>query len=92
MNGIEGGATERTQEEGYVYLTIVLSRAGGAGLGFSIAGGSDNPHVADDPHIYVTKLIPGGAAAASQLQINDAILQVGLLYIQVHFILYKMLR
>ncbi|XP_026315770.1 disks large 1 tumor suppressor protein [Hyposmocoma kahamanoa] len=76
VNGIEGGATERTQEEGYVYLTIVLSRAGGAGLGFSIAGGSDNPHVADDPHIYVTKLIPGGAAAASQLQINDAILQV----------------
>ncbi|KAM3964136.1 MAGUK family member discs large 1 isoform 3-T4 [Aphomia sociella] len=76
VNGIEGGGTERTQEEGYTYMNVVLSRAGGAGLGFSIAGGSDNPHVADDPHIYVTKLIPGGAAAASQLQINDAILQV----------------
>ncbi|XP_063893749.1 disks large 1 tumor suppressor protein isoform X14 [Helicoverpa armigera] len=77
VNGIEGGGTERTQgEDGYIYMTVVLSRAGGAGLGFSIAGGSDNPHVADDPHIYVTKLIPGGAAAASQLQINDAILQV----------------
>ncbi|RVE54755.1 hypothetical protein evm_000522, partial [Chilo suppressalis] len=77
VNGIEGGGTERTQgEDGYTYLTVVLSRAGGAGLGFSIAGGSDNPHVPDDPHIYVTKLIPGGAAAASQLQINDAILQV----------------
>lgn len=60
---------------------MALSRAGGAGLGFSIAGGSDNPHVADDPHIYVTKLIPGGAAAASQLLINDAILQVSLFYI-----------
>nr|ALH43430.1 discs-large [Spodoptera littoralis] len=77
VNGIEGGGTERTQgDDGYMYMTVVLSRAGGAGLGFSIAGGSDNPHVADDPHIYVTKLIPGGAAAASQLQINDAILQV----------------
>ncbi|XP_022814321.1 disks large 1 tumor suppressor protein isoform X2 [Spodoptera litura] len=77
VNGIEGGGTDRTQgDDGYMYMTVVLSRAGGAGLGFSIAGGSDNPHVADDPHIYVTKLIPGGAAAASQLQINDAILQV----------------
>ncbi|XP_035458925.1 disks large 1 tumor suppressor protein isoform X1 [Spodoptera frugiperda] len=77
VNGIEGGGTDRTQgDDGYLYMTVVLSRAGGAGLGFSIAGGSDNPHVADDPHIYVTKLIPGGAAAASQLQINDAILQV----------------
>ncbi|XP_053612188.1 disks large 1 tumor suppressor protein isoform X4 [Plodia interpunctella] len=75
INGIEGGGTEHTQN-GYTYLSVVLSRAGGAGLGFSIAGGSDNPHVADDPNIYVTKLIPGGAAAASQLQINDAILQV----------------
>ncbi|XP_048006781.1 disks large 1 tumor suppressor protein isoform X7 [Leguminivora glycinivorella] len=77
VNGIEGGGPERTTgEDGSVYLTVVLSRAGGAGLGFSIAGGSDNPHIGDDPHIYVTKLIPGGAAAASQLQINDAILQV----------------
>lgn len=78
MNGIEGGGVERlTQgEDGYVYLNVELSRAGGAGLGFSIAGGSDNPHVADDPHIYVTKLISGGAAAASQLLINDAITQV----------------
>ncbi|XP_045495361.1 disks large 1 tumor suppressor protein isoform X7 [Colias croceus] len=74
VNGIEGGAV--MGDDGYQYLTVVLSRAGGAGLGFSIAGGSDNPHVAEDPHIYVTKLIPGGAAAASQLQINDAILQV----------------
>ncbi|XP_039751052.1 disks large 1 tumor suppressor protein isoform X9 [Pararge aegeria] len=76
INGIEGGSERTVGEDGYLYLTVVLSRAGGAGLGFSIAGGSDNPHIADDPHIYVTKLIPGGAAAASQLQINDAILQV----------------
>ena len=33
-------------------------------MGFSIAGGSDNPHIGDDPSIYITKIIPGGAAAA----------------------------
>lgn len=76
VNGIEGADQAGSEEPGYTYLTIVLSRSGGAGLGFSIAGGSDNPHIGDDTHIYVTKLIPGGAAAASQLQINDAILQV----------------
>ena len=33
------------------------------GLGFSIAGGTDNPHIGDDPSIYITKIIPGGASA-----------------------------
>ena len=37
---------------------------GTTGLGFSIAGGSDNPHIEDDPSIFITKIIPGGAAAA----------------------------
>lgn len=36
---------------------------GNSGLGFSIAGGTDNPHVGDDPSIFITKIIPGGAAA-----------------------------
>jgi hypothetical protein len=40
---------------------IILEK-GTTGLGFSIAGGSDNPHVGDDPSIYVTKIIAGGAA------------------------------
>ncbi|XP_046990949.1 disks large 1 tumor suppressor protein isoform X1 [Schistocerca americana] len=55
---------------------MVLER-GGAGLGFSIAGGTDNPHVGDDSAIYITKLIPGGAAAADgRLRVGDTILQV----------------
>lgn len=37
---------------------------GNTGLGFSIAGGRDNPHVGEDPAICITKIIPGGAAAA----------------------------
>ena len=37
---------------------------GGSGLGFSIAGGTDNPHIGSDPSMYITKVIEGGAAAA----------------------------
>lgn len=58
------------------YEEIILER-GGAGLGFSIAGGVDNPHIGDDTAIYITKLIPGGAASADgRLKVNDSILSV----------------
>lgn len=50
---------------------------GGSGLGFSIAGGTDNPHIGTDTSIYITKLIPGGAASADgRLQVNDCIVSV----------------
>uniref|UniRef100_A0A8C1U8F0 Discs, large homolog 4a (Drosophila) n=1 Tax=Cyprinus carpio TaxID=7962 RepID=A0A8C1U8F0_CYPCA len=50
---------------------------GNSGLGFSIAGGTDNPHVGDDPSIFITKIIPGGAAAQDgRLRVNDSILFV----------------
>ncbi|KAG1683811.1 Disks large 1 [Nymphon striatum] len=63
-------------DDDWEYEDITLER-GGAGLGFSIAGGIDNPHVEDDPSIYITKLIQGGAAAADRrLQVNDIILRV----------------
>ncbi|XP_044762452.1 disks large 1 tumor suppressor protein isoform X4 [Coccinella septempunctata] len=58
------------------YEEIVLER-GTSGLGFSIAGGTDNPHIGDDTAIYITKLIPGGAASADgRLMVNDSILSV----------------
>ncbi|KAB5522228.1 hypothetical protein PHYPO_G00157200 [Pangasianodon hypophthalmus] len=42
-----------------------------------IAGGTDNPHVGDDPSIFITKIIPGGAAAQDgRLRVNDSILFV----------------
>uniref|UniRef100_A0A8C5AE62 Discs, large homolog 4a (Drosophila) n=1 Tax=Gadus morhua TaxID=8049 RepID=A0A8C5AE62_GADMO len=67
MNGSEG---ELEYEE------ITLER-GTAGLGFSIAGGTDNPHVGDDPSVFITKIIPGGAAALDgRLRVNDSILLV----------------
>uniref|UniRef100_A0A0K8SN64 Disks large 1 tumor suppressor protein n=1 Tax=Lygus hesperus TaxID=30085 RepID=A0A0K8SN64_LYGHE len=58
------------------YEEITLER-GGSGLGFSIAGGTDNPHIGDDASIYITKLIPGGAASADgRLKVNDVIIEV----------------
>ncbi|ODM96955.1 Disks large 1 tumor suppressor protein [Orchesella cincta] len=66
----------RNGEEEWEYEEIVLER-GGSGLGFSIAGGTDNPHVDNDPAIYITKLIAGGAAANDgRLRIGDVIMRV----------------
>lgn len=44
-------------------MSIITCVQGNSGLGFSIAGGIDNPHIPDDPGIFITKIIPGGAAA-----------------------------
>jgi disks large protein 1 len=52
---------------------------GTSGLGFSIAGGTDNPHIGTDTSIYITKIIPGGAAHSDgRLNVNDCIVAVGL--------------
>ncbi|MEJ1283268.1 hypothetical protein NN561_014237 [Cricetulus griseus] len=60
----------------YEYEEITLER-GNSGLGFSIAGGTDNPHVGDDSSIFITKIITGGAAAQDgRLRVNDCILRV----------------
>lgn len=63
-------------DDSWYYEDIQLER-GNSGLGFSIAGGTDNPHIGTDTSIYITKLIPGGAAAADgRLSINDIIVSV----------------
>ncbi|XP_037693721.1 disks large homolog 1 isoform X7 [Choloepus didactylus] len=60
----------------YEYEEITLER-GNSGLGFSIAGGTDNPHIGDDSSIFITKIIGGGAAAQDgRLRVNDCILRV----------------
>uniref|UniRef100_A0A8C2ENW3 Discs, large (Drosophila) homolog 1, like n=1 Tax=Cyprinus carpio TaxID=7962 RepID=A0A8C2ENW3_CYPCA len=64
--GIVNSNTERT-------LPFCISFC----LGFSIAGGTDNPHIGEDPSIFITKVIPGGAAAQDgRLRVNDVILRV----------------
>ncbi|XP_073772731.1 discs large homolog 1-like protein isoform X32 [Danio rerio] len=63
-------------EADFEYEEITLER-GNSGLGFSIAGGTDNPHIGEDPSIFITKVIPGGAAAQDgRLRVNDVILRV----------------
>ncbi|XP_077964064.1 disks large homolog 4 isoform X8 [Gasterosteus aculeatus] len=63
-------------EADYEYEEITLER-GNSGLGFSIAGGTDNPHIGEDPSIFITKIIPGGAAAQNgRLRVNDCIVRV----------------
>ncbi|BFZ06613.1 hypothetical protein BsWGS_09652 [Bradybaena similaris] len=58
------------------YEEIVLDRGNG-GLGFSIAGGNDNPHQGDNPSIFITKVIQGGAAFEDgKLRLNDIIVRV----------------
>lgn len=65
-------------DDSWQHEEITLER-GTSGLGFSIAGGTDNPHVGVDSAIYITKLIPGGAAAIDgRLCVNDCILAVSL--------------
>nr|KAF6379064.1 hypothetical protein mMyoMyo1_009920 [Myotis myotis] len=60
----------------FEYEEITLER-GNSGLGFSIAGGTDNPHIGDDSSIFITKIIAGGAAAQDgRLRVNDCILRV----------------
>lgn len=67
---MNGGPSEWDYEE------VKLEKIG-SGLGFSIAGGTDNPHVGDESDIYITKLIPGGAAAIDgRLKVNDIIVKV----------------
>uniref|UniRef100_A0A8C3G9G8 Discs large MAGUK scaffold protein 3 n=1 Tax=Cyclopterus lumpus TaxID=8103 RepID=A0A8C3G9G8_CYCLU len=58
-------------------MAIITFVQGNSGLGFSIAGGIDNPHIPDDPGIFITKIIPGGAAAMDgRLGVNDCVLRV----------------
>lgn len=48
-----------------------------SGLGFSIAGGVGNEHVAGDTGIFITKVITGGAAEQDgRLQCGDRLIRV----------------
>ncbi|XP_012161076.1 disks large 1 tumor suppressor protein isoform X6 [Ceratitis capitata] len=69
-------STKVNGDDSWQYEDITLER-GNSGLGFSIAGGTDNPHIGTDTSIYITKLIQGGAAATDgRLCINDIIVSV----------------
>uniref|UniRef100_A0A8C5MKX8 Discs large MAGUK scaffold protein 1 n=1 Tax=Leptobrachium leishanense TaxID=445787 RepID=A0A8C5MKX8_9ANUR len=66
--------TDNLETPPYVSAALFV---GTSGLGFSIAGGTDNPHIGDDTSIFITKIISGGAAAQDgRLRVNDCILRV----------------
>eukprot|EP00043_Microstomoeca_roanoka_P005535 m.56385 g.56385 ORF g.56385 m.56385 type:complete len:898 (-) comp13011_c0_seq1:187-2880(-) len=59
------------------FLVVDLQRVNG-GLGFTIAGGKDTPHVAGNDGIFITKIIPGGAAHEDgRLAVGDKIISIG---------------
>lgn len=67
-------------------LTIELHK-GNTGLGFTIAGGTDNEHIDNDHGIFVTKIIPGGAAHQDgRLQVGDKIIMVNDIYEMSYFV------
>lgn len=78
----ESSHADSVLENGYVdsgdyeYVDIILER-GTTGLGFSIGGGKDNPHIDDDFGIYITRIIKGGAASQDgRLNVGDCIVKV----------------
>ncbi|NXT50224.1 DLG1 protein, partial [Pluvianellus socialis] len=66
---------------------------GNSGLGFSIAGGTDNPHIGDDSSIFITKIIAGGAAAQDgRLRYDDFLCWVTLGYPHADFLICEIVQ
>ncbi|XP_052763197.1 protein scribble homolog isoform X7 [Mya arenaria] len=70
--------SSNNNEEKYPLEDCVIVKAGGP-LGLSIVGGSDHsssPFGEEEPGIFVSKIIPDGAASKTNLHIGDRILEV----------------
>jgi hypothetical protein len=64
-------------EDHWVYNEVILERTPGVSLGFSIAGGADNPMYGNNTAIFITKLTPGGVADLdNRLRPNDILYRV----------------
>ncbi|XP_067665623.1 protein scribble homolog isoform X6 [Haliotis asinina] len=75
VNHIDSPSTDKEQP---LYEDIVIRKAGGP-LGLSIVGGSDHssqPFGAEEPGIFVSKIVKDGAASKSKLKIGDRIIAV----------------
>ena len=67
----------KSYEDHWVYEEIILERSLGVSLGFSIAGGTDNPMYGNNSAIYITKLTPNGLAEQDgRLVPNDILYKV----------------
>lgn len=66
----------RPKVQAETVLEILLIK-GAKGLGFSIAGGRGNQHIAGDDGIFITKIIEGGAAHLDgRLAVGDRLISV----------------
>lgn len=73
MNESNNDSIDNTK---WIYEEITLER-GPAGLGFTVAGGVDKPHYANDHSIYITSFISNGPAATDgRLKLEDIIVRV----------------
>ncbi len=64
-------------EDHWTYEQINLERPSGVSLGFSIAGGTDNPMYGNNTAIFITKLTPNGVAELDgRLRLNDILCKV----------------
>lgn len=64
-------------EDHWVYVEIGLKRVPGISLGFSVAGGIDNPMYGRNTHVFITKLTSNGLAELDgRLRVNDILYKV----------------
>ena len=67
---------ENSNNSTWEYEEITIER-GPTGLGFTVAGGTDNPHYRNDNSIYITRLIQNGPAYLDgRLKLEDIIVRV----------------
>ncbi|CAH0563619.1 unnamed protein product [Brassicogethes aeneus] len=65
-----------TEERGWEYKQVCVTRVPGYGFGIAVSGGRDNPHFASgDPSIAVSDVLASGPAERL-LQVNDRIISV----------------
>ena len=60
------------------FQSVRIMKAGGP-LGLSIIGGTDHashPFGIDEPGVFISKIVPDGAASRTSLRIGDRILSV----------------
>lgn len=79
---VSGGGGRRattvpSYDDHWTYEHMTLERTPGVSLGFSIAGGTDNPMYGNNTAIFITKLTPGGLAELDgRLRPNDILCDV----------------
>ncbi|XP_033109060.1 protein scribble homolog [Anneissia japonica] len=73
------GANDEVEEEQEPKMEEILLLRSGGPLGLSIVGGSDHsshPFGANEPGVFISKIVPNGAAAKTNLCVGDRVIEV----------------